>query len=369
MEDIVVGAARVSLWQRFSDQEDEKPADDENVKLVSGKGQNGIKNSRSPRTAVFPEIRARWNFADSSASPRSTFSRVGAPRDQLCGKARFVFQSVIMTAGEMNQNPLLTLDALGACGCVLPTEVQAAMDVSLTLKARELGVRAFLFWGRLCTESGADYYVARAHNGAKDLDGAIVPNPGNKFYYSRDGVNWLDLEPVSSETTARALKITCWLTGDPAHVFHVAQPVPELEPKPEPVEGEEPTPDEEAEPLPPWEITEAEYMMCRINAIHGSCDLAPEGMFITDPHGNISVNPMFCVERPDQPSAYATSCGSLANAAPGKWGVAFDTFKRQTTIRNFEYPGFFAYYSHVSNTVGNLYFGDGLRNADLAFTV
>ena len=45
----------------------------------------------------------------------------------------------------LNQNPLLTLDALAHCGCVLPTEVQAALDVSLTLKARELGVQAFLF--------------------------------------------------------------------------------------------------------------------------------------------------------------------------------------------------------------------------------
>ena len=48
-----------------------------------------------------------------------------------------------MTAGEMNQGTLLTLDALAPCGCVLPTEVLAAMDVSLTLKARELGVKAF----------------------------------------------------------------------------------------------------------------------------------------------------------------------------------------------------------------------------------
>ena len=104
-----------------------------------------------------------------------------------------------MTAGEMNQSTLLTLDALAPCGCVLPTEVLAAMDVSLTLKARELGVKAFLFWGRLSTESGADYYVARAYNGTKRLEGKIVPNPGNKFYYSRDGVNWLDLEPVTVE--------------------------------------------------------------------------------------------------------------------------------------------------------------------------
>jgi radial spoke head protein 9 len=52
----------------------------------------------------------------------------------------------------LNQNPLLTLDALAPCGVVLPTEVSACLDVSLNLKARGLGVwglAGFLFWGRL----------------------------------------------------------------------------------------------------------------------------------------------------------------------------------------------------------------------------
>ena len=147
-----------------------------------------------------------------------------------------------MTAGEMNQSTLLTLDALAPCGCVLPTEVLAAMDVSLTLKARELGVKAFLFWGRLSTESGADYYIARAYNGTKKLEGKIVPNPGHKFYYSRDGVNWLDLEPVTVETTERAEKIQTMLTGDPAHEYTVTEQPPT--PAPDPETGEEaPTPD------------------------------------------------------------------------------------------------------------------------------
>jgi radial spoke head protein 9 len=153
-------------------------------------------------------------------------------------------------------------------------------------------------------------------------------------------------------------------------VFEVARPVLVPEPKPETVDGEEaPEETEEPEPLPPWEITEAQYLMTRINAINASAALAPEGMFVTDPHGNHSINPMFVVHRPDQASAYATPEGNLASAVPGKWGISYDSFKRLTTIRNFEFPGFFAYYSAVSNTVGNLYFGDGRKNEDLAFTV
>ena len=67
-----------------------------------------------------------------------------------------------MGAASMHQNPLLTLDALAPCGVVLPTEARAALDTSLTLKARELGVLAFLLWGKFTTSSGRDYYVARA---------------------------------------------------------------------------------------------------------------------------------------------------------------------------------------------------------------
>lgn len=107
----------------------------------------------------------------------------------------------------LNQNPLLTLDALAPCGVVLPTEVSAALDVSLNLKARELGVQGFLFWGRFSTLSGKDYYIARAYNGTKRVDGKVIINPGNKFYYSQDGVNWLDLEPVAGEQAGKASKL------------------------------------------------------------------------------------------------------------------------------------------------------------------
>ena len=72
---------------------------------------------------------------------------------------------------SLNQSPLLTLDALSSCGVVLPTEARAALDTSLTLKARELGVQAFLLWGKFTTSSGRDYYIARAYNGTKRVEG------------------------------------------------------------------------------------------------------------------------------------------------------------------------------------------------------
>lgn len=132
----------------------------------------------------------------------------------------------------LNQNPLLTLDALAPCGVVLPTEVSAALDVSLNLKARELGVQGFLFWGRLSTLNGKDYYVARAYNGTKRVDGKVIINPGNKFYYSQDGVNWLDLEPVTGVQAEKAAKLDC--ESPSTHHHHHRVPTSPLHPRSSP---------------------------------------------------------------------------------------------------------------------------------------
>ena len=60
-------------------------------------------------------------------------------------------------------------------------------------------MQAFLLWGKFTTSSGRDYYVARAYNGTKRVDGKVIVNPGNKFYYSTDCAEWLDLEPVDGK--------------------------------------------------------------------------------------------------------------------------------------------------------------------------
>ena len=51
--------------------------------------------------------------------------------------------------------------------------------------------------------------------------------------------------------------------------------------------------------------------MCRINAINAAAALAPEDMFVTDPHGNHVPNPQFHVSHPEQLSSYAGPDGNL----------------------------------------------------------
>jgi radial spoke head protein 9 len=150
------------------------------------------------------------------------------------------------------------------------------------------------------------------------------------------------------------------------------QPAPDPEPAAAVAEGEDPPPAPEPVEAPPpleFPVSELEYMMSTINAINAVTACAPEGMHMTDAAGNYVTNPLFSMKYPDQLSSYANAAGNLGKAVPGSWGIIHDSFKQLTVIRSFLYPGFFAYYSGVSNTVGNLYFGNGLKNKDLAFTV
>ena len=87
---------------------------------------------------------------------------------------------------------------------LLFTDEQPVLEIAL-------GVREFFLWGRVRTQSGTDYYVARAENGKRvDHDGVVVANVGAKFYYSQDGMEWLDLVPPEEDVTMeKAAELKC----------------------------------------------------------------------------------------------------------------------------------------------------------------
>lgn len=273
-----------------------------------------------------------------------------------------------------HNNPLLMMDALAGNGCVLPTEVSAALETSLNLKRAELGCREFWFWGKLSTTGGRDYFLAQAFNGATMIDGKPSPNAGNKYYYSQDGVNWLDLEKVSEEQMEKAGKLDgVWLTGDAAHSFTVYEPQPLPEPVPvEVAEGEEPPEPEPVEPLPDLEfpVSELEYLYFLVRSVDLAAFVLPAGSIVTDAKGEMVYNPEFPgVKYPDKLSSYKSLTGVLSEDIPGKWGLVYDSFKQLATIRSLLFPGAFSYYSAATNSTGRCYFGSGLKNKDLAFCV
>jgi len=273
-----------------------------------------------------------------------------------------------------NQNPLLLMDAMAGNGCVLPTEVAAALDTSLMLKRTELGAVEFNFWGKISTTNGKDYYIAQAFNGATVVGDKYVPAATNNYYYSQDGVNWLDLEAASEAQMEKAGKLDVWLAGDPANTFTVyePQPLPEPEPMPEVPEGEEPPAPEPVEPLPDLEfpVSELEYLYVIIRAIDTTCFAFPSKTVVPNAKGELVYNPEFPgVKYPDKLSSYMAMGGTLDQDIPGKWGLVYDSFKQLAIIRNLQFPGAFSYYSGATNSVGRCYFGSGMKNKDLAFCV
>jgi hypothetical protein len=61
-----------------------------------------------------------------------------------------------------------------------------------------------------------DYLIAEGYNEALYKDGKIIFEA--KYYYSQDGVKWVDLVPIDAETGSKAEKFKTQLSGDPAKV-------------------------------------------------------------------------------------------------------------------------------------------------------
>jgi hypothetical protein len=89
----------------------------------------------------------------------------------------------------------------------------------------------------LATDPCFAFYLSQ---GVKDapyvFGGKVVAD--QKYYYSQNGVTWLDLAPLNDETYTRASTISGMLSGQPGKKYRVEEPAPVAE-------GEAPTPEAE----------------------------------------------------------------------------------------------------------------------------
>lgn len=61
---------------------------------------------------------------------------------------------------------------------------------------------------------------------------------------------------------------------------------------------------------------------------------------------------------------------NVANGSPaGGWTVLRDTTQKIGVLRNRVWPGFLAYHHSNTQVFGNFYFGNGIKNTDLAFMI
>lgn len=51
----------------------------------------------------------------------------------------------------------------------------------------------------------------------------------------------------------------------------------------------------------------------------------------------------------------------------GSWSIQSDCTKQHVTVRSLQWPGYFAYHRLNTGLFGGCYFGEGLKNIDLAF--
>ena len=86
-------------------------------------------------------------------------------------------------------------------------------------------------------------------------------------------------------------------------------------------------------------LTELQRMAAMINRINAETACAPDGMYVTDAAGNYVAKPGFFVRYPDQLSSYVAPTGNLGKAAPGTWGLVWDSFKRVAAVRVVRVPG------------------------------
>ena len=155
-----------------------------------------------------------------------------------------------------------------------------------------------------------------------------------------------------------------WLTGDPAHEYTVMEQPPTPDPDPVP-DGDEPPPPAAPDPIE-HKLTELQRMAAMIDGINARRRARPTAC--TSPTPPVTTSPSQVSS-----SGTPTSCRRTwrrrepRQGAPGTWGLVWDSVKRVATLRSFAYPGFFAYYSANTNTIGNLYFGNGLRNEEVGF--
>lgn len=265
---------------------------------------------------------------------------------------------------QLEPNLTLTLKHLATCGAVLSAEQQAALDHSIVIKRVEAGLKTLVLWGKITTRNGKDYLVAEGYNSAVLKDGVVLFE--TKYYYSQDGVKWLDLQANEAATSARAFKIKAQLRGDPSQVYTVEEKN-EAAAKLVEGEGEEP-------PAPSvFELTELQVLRARIEDINSQTGVVPTGAMILDAHNHLVINKLFSGKQfPEKLESYqhrTTPPGgpTLAADLRGVWSVHYEPFKNIAVCRSLLCPGYFFYYNGHDNTWGSLYTGDGIRNNDLIF--
>mmetsp|Transcript_22372 Transcript_22372/g.66658 ORF Transcript_22372/g.66658 Transcript_22372/m.66658 type:complete len:280 (-) Transcript_22372:174-1013(-) len=275
---------------------------------------------------------------------------------------------------QVEPNLVVAFKNFAPFGAVVSAEQQAALDHSITMKRVEAGLTNLSYWGKVTTLNGKDYMICEGYNDLLlGLGGEITVD--SKFYYSIDGVKWMDLPAIDGATASRAANINALLAGDAAKAYHVEEDGPiqtasgedTKDPAAEPGEGER------VETKLTFSIPELAVLRQRVDAINTACGVIPVNAFQPNAANRIELNRLFSgVAHPDKLESYmhrsvAPGGRTLASDLRGSWAINYDPFRQIAAVRSLLFPGYTFCYSGHDAMWGSLYCGDGICNNELMF--
>ena len=184
--------------------------------------------------------------------------------------------------------------------------------------------------------------------------------------------------------------------GESEKVYVEAPPEAEEEQKEEEHADKDSLASTEEEKIPPKNFIELDRLAYVVRAIDHDCSLVPQGSFRMTPSHELTRNKAFeglnstqikdikCylhfrnvqlpekreqLDRDDALFTYDFLDGIEKDVPKGSWSLQIDPSGTIATLRNFLWPGYFAF--HLANTqrFGGIYVGDGIKNSDLPFTL
>lgn len=139
-----------------------------------------------------------------------------------------------------------------------------------------------------------DYLIAEGYNSGYVRDGKTTFE--TRYFYSQDGVKWVDLPPVDGPTTERAKKIRTLLTGDTANQTTIEEADPNAADLPPAAEGEE-----GAGKLT-FVITELQRLRVMVNSIAKATSVLPKGCKVLDAQNRLVTNKLWEVRAAGTPA-------------------------------------------------------------------
>ncbi|MCO5602923.1 hypothetical protein L7F22_057063 [Adiantum nelumboides] len=272
------------------------------------------------------------------------------------------------------------MEAVAASGVVVPSEQRAALGRSLLLKQQEARLSALAFWGRLLTSTGRDYLLARGCN-------SISPSSllfDTHYYYSQDGMKWMDLQALTDEMFEACKTIRGYFTGEPSHIYSVKVVAPSSQneqdvsvanekpggagnPYERQLETTKEGADQEEVEIRQDDDEDAEESK---EEDHSQMGASKSGLALGLWKLESSLTGVKFLQNLDSYvhlfQKYEDT--PLSDDIRGSWSLEHIPFEG-VVLKSLWWPGYVFYYTTYTNDFGSLYFGMGERNVDLPFMI